>query len=164
MAEGEIVNKVAQSPLITFNLEDYLPAKVEQLDIAQFLDGGYLLREKEFRAALNDFDYSPFVGAAVRIHCSTDAILPAWASILVASKLSDRNIRSFWAPTEEGFLRSTIGGSWPKYIGPLSKENRSSSRDVAMLAFRKTLISKRQMRSKGSQRKSATGKPVPQYP
>ena len=66
MAEGEIVNKVAQSPLITFNLEDYLPAKVEQLDIAQFLDGGYLLREKEFRASLKDFDYSPFVGAALQ--------------------------------------------------------------------------------------------------
>ena len=104
MAEGEIVNKVAQSPLITFNLEDYLPVKVEQLDIAQFLDGGYLLREKEFRASLQDCNYSPFVGATVRIHCSTDAILPAWASILVASKLSDHDIRSFWAPTEEAFF------------------------------------------------------------
>jgi hypothetical protein len=130
MAEGEIVNKVAQSPLITFNLEDYLPAKVEQLDIAQFLDGGYLLREIEFRAALKDFDYSPFVGAAVRIHCSTDAILPAWASILVASKLSDRDIRSFWAPTEEAFFAQYYRWKlaqvhWSSFEGRIGPSKRS---------------------------------------
>ena len=164
MAEGEIVNKVAQSPLITFNLEDYLPAKVEQLDIAQFLDGGYLLREIEFRAALKDFDYSPFVGAAVRIHCSTDAILPHGLLFWSLQSLVIGISGVFGHLQMKPFLRSTIGGSWPKYIGHLSKENRSSSRDVAMLAFRKMPISKRQMRSKGSQRKSATGKPVPQYP
>ncbi len=104
MSKEEIVNKVAQSSIITFNLEDYLPAKVIDLDISQFIDGGYLLREKDFRAALKAFDFSPLMGAVVRIHCSTDSILPAWASILVASKLSDHNIRSFWAPTEEAFF------------------------------------------------------------
>ena len=46
MAKEEILNKVAQSQLITFNLEDYLPQNVEHLDISQFLDDGYLLREK----------------------------------------------------------------------------------------------------------------------
>jgi len=104
MAVGEIVNKVAQSPLITFNLEDYLPVNVRDLDISQFLDQGFLLREKEFRVALKAFDFSPFAHAVVRIFCSTDAILPAWASILVASKLSDHKIHSFWAPSQEAFF------------------------------------------------------------
>ena len=104
MAKEEILNKVAQSPLITFNLEDYLPQKVGHLDISQFLDDGYLLREKKFRALLKEFDFSSFHSAVVRIHCSKEAILPVWASILVASKLSDYDIRSFWAPTEEAFF------------------------------------------------------------
>ena len=104
MAKEKILNKVAQSPLITFNLEDYLPENLEHLDISQFLDENYLLREKEFRASLKEFDFSSFLNAVVRIYCSKEAILPVWASILVASKLSDHNIRSFWAPTEEAFF------------------------------------------------------------
>ena len=77
MAEGEILNKVANSPLITFNLEDFMPAGVCDLDISQFLEGGYVLREKNFRDTLKIFDYSPFQGRFVRVFCSTDAILPA---------------------------------------------------------------------------------------
>ncbi|MEJ6759438.1 MAG: DUF2480 family protein, partial [Flavobacteriales bacterium] len=57
MAEGEILNKVANSPLITFNLEDFMPAGVCDLDISQFLEGGYVLREKNFRDTLKIFDY-----------------------------------------------------------------------------------------------------------
>lgn len=99
----EIVNKVASSPLITFNLEDLMPAKVVGLDIAQFLEDGLLLREKEYRNALKSFDYEPYAGATVRLFCSTDAILPAWAALLVASRLADFGIQSIWASSEESF-------------------------------------------------------------
>lgn len=99
----EIVNKVASSPLITFNLEDLMPAKVLDLDIAQFLEGGFLLREKEYRNALKAFKYEPYAGATVRLFCSTDAILPAWAPLLVASRLADFGIQAIWASTEETF-------------------------------------------------------------
>ena len=103
MANQEIVNKVAQSSLITFNLEDYFPAKVTDLDIAQFLDKGLLLREKEYRTALKEVDHTPFKHSVVRLHCSSDAILPAWASILVAAILSEHEINCFWAGTETEF-------------------------------------------------------------
>jgi len=99
----EIINKVDQSPLITFNLEDLMPEKVIDLDIAQFLEGGFILREKEFRSTLKAFDYAPFTGSVVRLHCSTDAILPAWATLLVASKLSDVGVASIWAASSEAF-------------------------------------------------------------
>lgn len=99
----EIINKVDQSPLITFNLEDLMPEKVIDLDIAQFLEGGFILREKEFRSTLKAFDYAPFAGSVVRLYCSTDAILPAWAALLVASKLSDVGVAAIWAASSEAF-------------------------------------------------------------
>lgn len=103
MSEGEIVNKVAQSPLVTFNLEEFLPASVRHLDISEFLDQGFILREGDFREALKNLDYSTFEGSVVRLHCSTDAILPAWAALLVASRMADHGISSYWAPNDEAF-------------------------------------------------------------
>ena len=50
----EIVNKVAQSVLITFDLEDlYVQGVRTQIDLSQWLEQGFILREKEFRAARN---------------------------------------------------------------------------------------------------------------
>ena len=103
MANHEIINKVAQSSLITFNLEDYFPAKVGEIDIAQFLDQGLLLREKEYRTALKKMDFEPFNNSVVRIYCSSEAILPAWASILIAARLGNDEIQCFWASTEKEF-------------------------------------------------------------
>lgn len=85
MAE-EIVNRVAKSPLITFDLEDLYPAGERlQLDMSQWLEQGFILREKEFRMALKDFDFTPYKNAYVALNCSTDALLPAWASLLVTT-------------------------------------------------------------------------------
>jgi hypothetical protein len=82
--EDEIINKVSNSALEVFDLEDYYPTGIRtQLDISQFLLEGFLLREKEFRQALKEFDWSQFQNQYVGIYCSTDAIIPAWASILV---------------------------------------------------------------------------------
>jgi hypothetical protein len=103
MSKQEIINKVAQSALITFNLEDYFPTKVNEIDIAQFLDQGLLLREKEYRTALKKMDFEPFNNSVVRIYCSSGAILPAWASILMAARLGNDEIQCFWASTEKEF-------------------------------------------------------------
>ena len=85
MAE-EIVNRVAKSPLITFDLEDLYPAGERlQLDMSQWLEQGFILREKEFRMALKGFDFTPYKNAYVALNCSTDALLPAWASLLVTT-------------------------------------------------------------------------------
>jgi hypothetical protein len=82
----EIINKVANSVLEVFDLEDYYPKGTRtQIDISQWLYEGFLLKEKDFREALKNHDWNQYQGHFVAIHCSTDAIIPAWASILVAS-------------------------------------------------------------------------------
>mgnify|MGYP000883819515 CR=1 FL=1 len=103
MSEGEIINKVAQSPLITFNLEDYLPNKTATLDLLSLVEEGSILRETEFRATLKSLDTAALEGAVVRTYCSEDMILPAWAPILLSSRLFDSGIKSIWAATEEMF-------------------------------------------------------------
>jgi len=85
MAE-EIINKVANSVLEVFDLEDYYPIGIRtQIDISQWLYEGFLLKEKDFRETLKNHDWSQYQNHFVAIHCSTDAIIPAWASILVTS-------------------------------------------------------------------------------
>lgn len=87
--EEEIVNKVAQSKLITFNLEDYYPKGERMvLDIKDWLYEGFILKEKEFRAFVDGHDWSQYKDAYVAMHCSTDAIIPGWAYLLLSVKLS----------------------------------------------------------------------------
>ena len=85
----EIVNKVAQSSLIVFDLEDYYPDNhVLDLDVSQWLTEGFILIEADFRAQLKNNDWSPFEDKYVALYCSTDAILPAWTFALVAAHLA----------------------------------------------------------------------------
>ena len=80
----EIINKVAASSLEVFDLEAYYPKGVRtQIDISQWLHVGFILKEKEFREQLKEHDWSLYQDAFVAIDCSTDAIIPAWATILV---------------------------------------------------------------------------------
>jgi len=85
----EIINKVANSALEFFDLEDYYPKGIRaQIDISGWLFEGFLLKEKDFREHLKNHDWSQYQDQFVAINCSTDAIVPAWASILVAVQLA----------------------------------------------------------------------------
>lgn len=85
----EIINKVAASSLEVFDLEAYYPKGVRtQIDISQWLHEGFILKEKEFREQLKEHDWSLYQDAFVAIDCSTDAILPAWATILVTVQVA----------------------------------------------------------------------------
>jgi len=85
----EIINKVANSALEVFDLEDYYPEGIRtQIDISQWMLGGLLLKEKDFRASLNKEDWTQYQDQYVAIICSTDAIVPAWASVLVTLHLA----------------------------------------------------------------------------
>lgn len=85
---SEIINRVAQSKLLTFDLEDYYP-KGERilLDIKDWLYEGLILREKEFRAQLDNHEWDRYRGSYVALGCSTDAIIPGWAYMLIGTKL-----------------------------------------------------------------------------
>ena len=87
--QDEIINKVANSVLEVFDLEDYYAKEIRtQIDISQWLYEGFLLKEKDFREALKNHDWSQYLNHYVAIYCSTDAIIPAWASILVTIHVS----------------------------------------------------------------------------
>lgn len=84
----EIINKVANSSLEVFDLEAYYPNGIRtQIDISQWLVEGFVLKEKEFREQLKQHNWAQYQDNYVAIFCSTDAIIPAWASILVALQL-----------------------------------------------------------------------------
>lgn len=88
MAE-EIVNRVANSKLITIDLEDLYPQGQRILfDIKDWLLEGLVLREKEFRASAKAHDWSQYQGTYVALTCSTDAIIPGWAFMLLTTYLS----------------------------------------------------------------------------
>lgn len=84
----EIINRVAQSKLVTFNLEDYYP-KGERIlfDLSQWLYEGFVLREKDFRDHAKEHDWSQYCEKHVALTCSTDAIVPAWAYMLITTYL-----------------------------------------------------------------------------
>jgi hypothetical protein len=85
----EIINKVANSILEVFDLEDYYPAGVRvQIDISQWLIDGFLLKEKDFREQLNNQDWSKYQDQYVAVACGTNAIIPKWAIILVTMHLA----------------------------------------------------------------------------
>ena len=85
---SEIVNRVSQSKLVTFNLEDLYP-KGERIlmDIKDWLYEGLILREREFRAQLEEHDWTKYKDAYVALTCSSEAIIPGWAYMLIATKL-----------------------------------------------------------------------------
>jgi hypothetical protein len=85
---SEIINKVAQSSLVTLNLETLIhPGERIVYDIAVNLFQGLILREKDFRAFIKENDWTVYAGKNVAITCSVDAIVPTWAYMLLATKL-----------------------------------------------------------------------------
>ena len=87
--ENEIVNRVANSKLITIDLEDlYVEGQRSVFDIKDWLFEGLILKEKEFRAYVKEYDWSKYKDHFVALTCSTDAIIPGWAYMLVTTALS----------------------------------------------------------------------------
>lgn len=83
------VNKVANSGLVTVDLEKYLPEEeIALFDLKDHLFMGLILKEKDFREALKQLDWSVYGGKPVALTCSVDAIIPVWAYMLVASYLA----------------------------------------------------------------------------
>jgi hypothetical protein len=86
--ENVIINKVAESVLTSLDLEEYYPkGETAVFDLKDHLFMGLILKEKDFRAALQTYDWEQFRDKNVAITCSADAIIPMWAYMLVASNL-----------------------------------------------------------------------------
>lgn len=87
MAE-EIINRVANSKLITFDLEEIYPdGKRVLFDIKDWLFQELILKEKDFRESVKNYDWSQYKNTFVAVNCSVEAIIPSWAFMLVTSEL-----------------------------------------------------------------------------
>jgi hypothetical protein len=84
----EIINRVANSSLITFNLEDLYPTcAMVAVDLKDLLFQGLILREKDLRDFIKNHDWSNYQGKNVAVYCSADAVIPTWAYMLVGISL-----------------------------------------------------------------------------
>lgn len=83
-----LINKVAESGLVTLDLEQYFPrGEVVPFDLKDHLFMGMILKEKDFREALKNKDWSVYQDKNVALFCSADAIIPVWAWMLAAAYL-----------------------------------------------------------------------------
>lgn len=86
--DNEIINRVANSKLVVVDLEDYYPKGTRTIfDIKDWLFQELVLREKDFRAYVKEFDWSQYQDHYVALTCSADAIIPAWAYMLITFSL-----------------------------------------------------------------------------
>lgn len=101
------VNKVAESGLITIDLEKWYPGdEVVVFDLKDYLFMGLILKEKDFREALKSLDWSAYQGKNVAITCTADAIIPVWAYMLIASYLQP--VAAFFVLGDEKELQKQV--------------------------------------------------------
>lgn len=85
----EIINRVANSSLKTINLEDFYPSeKRTVIDIKPWLFNEFILKEKDFRNSLKKHNWAQYKNQYITLTCSTNAIIPSWAYMLIATYLT----------------------------------------------------------------------------
>lgn len=85
-----IINRVQKSGIITIDFEDVdVPDNIEEIDVKNWLHEGFYLKEKDFRDSIKAHDWEKYKNAFVFIHCSSDAIIPTWAYMLISTKIQE---------------------------------------------------------------------------
>ncbi|MBL7977028.1 MAG: DUF2480 family protein [Bacteroidetes Order II. Incertae sedis bacterium] len=118
----EIINRVAQSALEVYNLESLWDGKpVVVFDLAKYLHKGLMLREMPFREVMATTDWATYDEVHVAITCSTAAILPRWAYMLVVSFLEGHAASvAFGSETDlvrNHFVRALEKEDWSRFTG-----------------------------------------------
>lgn len=123
----EIRNKVSESGLITIDLEVFFPKEEEivPFDLKGLLFMEMVLKEKDFREGLENLDLTPFRNKTVAVFCSTDAIIPLWAYMLVATKLYG-NADGVYQGTQAEVMKTIFTGN----IRQFPAENMQDKRVV----------------------------------
>lgn len=106
--ETTLRNKVAESGILTLDLAPFVPAadSIVSFDLKPFLFRELILKEKDYRQALKEYDFSQFVQKQVALYCSTDAIIPLWAYMLATSYLQPVASGVFFG--DEAFVAKTV--------------------------------------------------------
>lgn len=140
MSEQEITNRVTQSNLTVLDLESLYPhVKISQLDLAEVLENGLILREKLFREWVKNHTWADYKNQTVAVFCSADAIIPAWAFMLIAVSLKPHAHRIFVGPpsslTETLFLENIRKMDWQQYKDARVVVKGCSSVEVPMSIY-----------------------------
>ena len=80
-----------------YDLSDFGPKDIILFDIKQFLHNGFILKEKDFRKGLSDFDFELYREKTTALYCSAETILPMWAYMLITSYLNSIGFKKFFA-------------------------------------------------------------------
>ena len=124
--EQPLINRVANSGLVNFNLElEYPKASFAVFDLKDHLFQGLILREKDFRAALKEIDWTQYQGVILLIVCTADAIIPVWAYMLVSAYAEE-----FAADIFQGDKTEYLKHHYQKFIDNIDAEKYSEQRIV----------------------------------
>lgn len=115
-----LINRVANSPLQTINLEHFWPKQeMVDFDLKDYLFMELILKEKDFRTALKELDWEDYRDKIICVHCSSDAIIPLWAYMLVAQHASGVASDIYHGSKEEYlsyYYKTTLSAmSWEEY-------------------------------------------------
>jgi hypothetical protein len=135
-----IVNRVAQSEIIVYNLETLWDGRsVVEFDLEPYLIHGLVLREKDFRQSMKTHDWTQYQDQHVALYCSTDAIIPTWAFMLVASKLQPHAASiAYGRDTDlvrDHFVRAVAETDWAAYKDRIVVVKGCGSKVVPLNAY-----------------------------
>ncbi len=103
-----LINKVAASGLITLRPEEWVPAILPvPFDLKEFLFMGQIVKEKDFREAMKQHDWSQYKDRSLAVFCSADAIIPNWAYMLVTS-LATPFAKEVYSGTPEAWIQDQL--------------------------------------------------------
>lgn len=121
MSDSQIlINKVALSGLVTLDLEQYYPSQeLIEFDIKPFLFRELLLKELDFRKSMQEHDWTQYKDKILCVYCSSDAIIPKWAYMLIA-KYAQESVSDLYFGNKEQALVSLFeknlrAENWEKY-------------------------------------------------
>lgn len=132
---AEIVNKIKQSKLETVDLEKVADGiALHELDLKDFLFKELILKEKEFREKMKEHNWEQYNDAYLTVYCSTDAIIPKWAYMLVVQHSYDFAKNVFFGTKQEAtsqlFKEKLDQKDWSQYEGRFVLLKGCSKMDV----------------------------------
>lgn len=121
-----IENKIQKSGLLTLDLEEVKPKwQIEGFDLASVLWEGLVLKEKDFRSFLKENNWNEYDGKSVYIHCSSEAIIPTWAYMLLTDSLRD-HATHIYVGERSGLMHQL----WLQFVGEIEVDKYQDQRVV----------------------------------
>ncbi|WP_234572902.1 DUF2480 family protein [Rhodohalobacter sp. 614A] len=117
---SEIVNKIQQSKLETVDLEKFAAGvQIFELDLKDFLFQELILKESEYREKMEAHNWEQYEGSYLAVTCSTDAIIPKWAYMLVVQHAAAHSMDVLFGNKQEAmsqiFRQKIDQTDWTKY-------------------------------------------------